>query len=186
MSAFDPKRTLGQDATNSSMVRQGNRRSTRPRQWSVVSIAIVLASCDLGPSNPDTTMYVRVPFRHADNFTPMLAAILKDQGLSTSIGRTVDPAPFTNHVLEAKSLNVNVWAQNVLLDPEEGKACGYDPPWRPTEQTQYLVSVNRRHPLAERRARQTFVRLWKALAERGYTVARRQMPCLPLPKRAGS
>jgi hypothetical protein len=162
------------------------RRGTRPKHWSVVAIAIVLASCDLGPSNPDTTMYVRVPLRHADSFTAMLASILKDEGLSTSIGRTVDPAQATNHVLEAKNLNVNVWAQNAVLDPEPGKACGYDPTFSPVEQTQYVVKVNRRHPLAERRARQTFVRLWKALSERGYRVARSQMPCLPLPKRGGT
>jgi len=162
------------------MARQGNWRSTQPKHWSLVAIAVVLGSCDLGPSNPDTTMYVRVPLRHADSFTAMLASILKNEGLSTSIGRTVDPAPVTNHVLEAKSLNVSVWAQNAVLDPEAGKACGYDPPFSPVERTQYVVSVNRRHPLAERRARQTFVRLWKVLAERGYPVARRQMPCLPL------
>jgi hypothetical protein len=167
------------------MVRQGNRRSTRLRQWFVVAFAIVLASCELGPSNPDTTMYVRVPLRHADSFTVMLASILKDEGLRTSIGRTVDPAPATNHVLDAKSFNVSVWAQNAVLDPEPGKACGYDRPFSPVEQTQYVVSVNRRHPLAGGRARQVFVRLWKALAKRGYTVARRQMPCLPLPKRGG-
>jgi hypothetical protein len=186
MSAFEPLRTLGWTATNSSMVRHGNRRSTRLKHLSVVAIATVLASCDLGPSNPDTTMYVRVPLAHADHFTAMLASILKDEGLSTSIGRTADTAPATIHVLEAKSLNLSVWAQNAVLDPEAGKACGYDPPFSPVEQTQYVVSVNRRHPLAERRARQTFVRLWKVLAERGYPVARRQMPCLPLPKRTGT
>src|SRR4030095_13274417 len=108
------------------MVRQG---STRFRHWSVMAIAKVLASCDLGPDNPDTTMYVRVPLRHADGFTAMLASMLKDEGLSTSIGRTVDPAPATTHVLDAKSLNVRVWAQNAVLDPEPGKACGYDPPF---------------------------------------------------------
>ena len=151
-----------------------------------MAVALVLASCDVGPDNPDTTMYVRVPLRHADGFTAMLASMLNDEGLSTSIGRTVDPAPATNHVLDAKSLNVRVWAQNAVLDPEPGKACGYDPPFSPVEQTQYVVSVNRRHPLAEQRARQMFVNLWKALTERGYTVARRQMPCLPLPKPGGT
>jgi hypothetical protein len=116
----------------------------------------------------------------------MLASILKDDGLNTSIGRTVDPLPATSHVLDAKSLNVRVWAQNAVLDPEPGKACGYDPPFSAVEQTQYVVAVNRRHPLAERQARQMFVKLWRTFDERGYTVAHRQMPCLPLPKRSRS
>ena len=149
-------------------------------------MAMVLASCDLGPDNPETTMYVRVPLRHADGFTAMLASMLKDEGLNTSIGRTVDPSPATNHVLDAKNRYVRVWAQNAVLDPEPGKACGYDPPFSPVEQTQYVVVVNRRHPLGERQARQMFVRLWRALNERGYTVGYRQTPCLPLPKRSGT
>lgn len=131
------------------MARQG---LARPRRWSVIAMAMVLASCGLGPDNPNTTMYVRVPLHHSDEFTAMLASMLKDEGLNTSIGRTVDPAPATAHVLEAKSLNVRVWAQNAVLDPEPGRACGYDPPFSTVEQTQYVVAVNRRHPLAERRA----------------------------------
>jgi len=151
-----------------------------------MAMAMALASCDMGPNNPDTTMYVRVPLRHAEGFTVMLASMLKDEGLSTSIGRTVDAPPAINHVLDARSLSVRVWAQNAMLDPEPGKACGYDPPFSPVEQTQYVIAVNRRHPLAEQQAQQTFVNLWKALAHRGYTVARRQMPCLRLPKRNGT
>ena len=116
----------------------------------------------------------------------VLASMLKEEGLSTSVGRTVDPVPATNHVLDAKSLNVRVWAQNAVFDPEPGRACGYDPPFSAVEQTQYVVAVNRRHPLAERQAKRMFASLWNALAKRGYTVARRQMPCLPLPNRSRS
>lgn len=128
-------------------------------------------------------MYVQVPFRQAGGFTALLASMLDNEGLRASIGRTVDPSPATNHVLDAKSLSVRVWAQNAVLDPEPGKACGYEPHSSPVEQIQYVIAVNRRHPLAERQAQQTFVKLWNELRQRGYAVARRQMPCLPLPKR---
>jgi len=165
---------------------QPSNMQTRPKLWWVMAMAMALASCDYGPDNPNTTMYVRVPLRHADGFTPMLASMLKEEGLSTSVGRTVDPVPATNHVLDAKSLNVRVWAQNAVFDPEPGRACGYDPPFSAVEQTQYVVAVNRRHPLAERQAKRMFASLWNALAKRGYTVARRQMPCLPLPNRSRS
>lgn len=109
--------------------------------------------------------------------------MLEDEGLRLSIGRTIAPFPATNHVLEAKNLSVSVYAQNAVLDPDESKACGYDSPLSPVDQTQYVVSVNRRHPFADRQAREVYVRLWKKLADHGYTVADTQMPCLPLPKR---
>jgi len=128
-------------------------------------------------------MYVQVPLRQADGFTATLASILNSEGLSASVGRTGDPSPATNHVLDAKSLGVRVWAQNAVLDPEHGNACGYKPPFSSVEQTQYVIAVNRRHPLAGRQAQQTFVKLWNELRQRGYTVARRQMPCLPLQTR---
>jgi len=144
-------------------------------------LGFVLTSCDLGPSNPETEMYVRVAPKDAEKFTLLLASILKKEGLSASVGRTAEPLPATNHVLDAKNLNVRVWAQNAVLDAEEGKACGY-PFLSPVEQTQYLVSVQRRSPLSERRAREMFAQLRTKLVERGYTIAARQMPCQPLAK----
>jgi len=152
--------------------------------WPILTIALLLTACDTGPFNPDTEMYVRVQLQDAEKFTVSLAALLEEEGLNASVGRTTEPFPSTNHVLEGTNWSVRVWAQNAVLDPEPGKACGYDPPFSAVEQTQYVIAVNRRHPLAERQAKQTFVRLWNALAQRGYTVAHRQMPCLPLPKRS--
>jgi hypothetical protein len=179
MSAFDPLQTLESDATNVAMMRDGEG-SIGFKRWSLALFGLVLASCDLGPSNPDTVMYVRVPPQEAQRFTAMLATILQSEGLSASVGRTVDPYPATNHILEGTSLRVRVWAQNAVLDPEEGKACGHST--SPVEQTQYVVSVQRRNPLSEGRARQIFSSLKAKFAERGYTVEAHQMPCQPLPR----
>ena len=153
----------------------------RPSQWLAIAFGVVLTSCDMGPSNSDTEMYVRVPPQDAQKFMATLASILGDEGVSASVGRTAESPPATNHILEAKSLNVRVWAQNVVLDPEEGKACGY-PFLNPVEQTQYVVSVQRRSPLSEDRARQMFAKLRTKLVERGYTITARQMSCQPLSK----
>jgi hypothetical protein len=153
----------------------------RPDRWWVLVLGMVLTSCDLGPSDRDTEMYVRVPPEEAEKFTSTLASVLKNEGLSASLGRTTERFPRTNHVLHATSLNVRVWAQNAVLDPEESKACGY-PAFSPVEQTQYVVSVQRRTPLSGGRARRIFDQVRATLAQRGYAIAPRQMPCQPLTK----
>jgi hypothetical protein len=165
-------------ATNCRMLR-GKKR------WLLAACAMLLTACDLGPSNPDTEMYVRVPTREASTFTSILASVLKEKGLSASTGRTTEPAPATTYVLEAKSWAVRVWAQNAVLDPQAGLACGY-PSEVSGERSQYLVSVQRRWPLAAQRARETFAELRKSFEQRGYTVAQRQMPCEPLSKTVGT
>ena len=160
------------------------RSSGRPRlaqRLLLLSSGLLLTACDLGPFNPDTVMYVRVPPQDAEKFTGSLASLLKEEGISASMGQTVEPYPSTNHVLEGTNWSVRVWAQNAVLDPEEGKACGY-PPLGPVEQTQYLVSVQRRSPISESRAREIFARLKTKLLERGYTITALQTPCEPLSK----
>ena len=140
------------------------------------AVALFLTGCDLGPSNPRTEMYVRVPSPTAPKFTTTLATILEEQGLSVSTGRTTEPEPRTTFVLEAKSWSVRVWAQNAVLDPAASAACGY-PPQVSGERTQYIVSVQRRSPLWAKRAQDFFTDLRKKLVRRGYIVAERQMPC---------
>jgi hypothetical protein len=155
--------------------------SARPQWWLLLATGLLLAACDLGPNNPETEMYVGVRPPEAERFTATLASILKDEGISASVGRTVDPLPATNHLLEGRSWQVRVWAQNAVLDPEEGVGCGY-PPLSPVDQTQYVVSVQRRNPLSERRAGELFARLRAKLVGRGYKVTAQQMPCERLGK----
>ena len=162
------------------MIRHGTR-SMRSQRWLLLLSGLLLSACDLGPLNPDTVMYVRVPPQDSEKFTASLASLLKEEGISASVARTIEPFPSTNHVLEGTNWSVRVWAQNAVLDPEEGKACGY-PPLGPVEQTQYLVSVQRRSPMSKSRAREMFARLKTKLLERGYKITPRQTPCEPLSK----
>ena len=145
----------------------------------IVGVASLLAACDLGPPDPATEMYVRVPSSSAPEFTSTLATMLKDTGLRASIGQSTAPAPGTTYVLDAKNLSVRIRAQNVVLSPAEAMACGY-PAEVSREQTQYLVSVQRRSPLATDRARLLFTELKNKLGQRGYIIAGRQMPCARL------
>lgn len=163
------------------MTRSGGR-SMLAQRLLPLSFGLLLTACDLGPFNLDTVMYVRVPPQDAERFTSLLASLLKEEGISASLGRTVEPFPSTNHLLEGTSWSVRVWSQNAVLDPKEGEACGY-PPHGPVEQTQYLVSVQRRSPMSEGRAREVFARLKTKLLERGYEITARQTPCEPLSKR---
>jgi len=149
------------------------------QRWLVLAFGLLLTACDLGPFDPDKVMYVRVPPQDAEMFAASLALLLKEEGINASVGRTVEPYPSTNHVLDGTSWSVRVWAQNAVLDREEGIACGY-PPLGPVEQTQYLVSVQRRSPISESRAQEIFVRLKTKLSERGYRITARQTPCEPL------
>ena len=151
------------------------------QQWLLLVLGLLATACDLGPFNPDTVMFVRVPQQDAEEFTASLASLLKEEGINASVGRTIDPFPSTNHLLEGRSWSVRVWAQNAVLDPEEGKACGY-PHAGPVEQTQYLISVQRRNPMSDSRARQMFAKLKTKLLERGYKVTARQTPCESLSK----
>ena len=139
----------------------------------------VLVSCGLGPSDPATEMYVQVPQASADDFTGALAEILKKQGFGASIGRTTDPSPSTNHVLEARSLYVRVWSQNAVLDPGDDKTCGY-PGWSPVDRMQYLVSVQPMFSVFKNRARSTFVTLKSELMKRGYRITNQQLRCQSL------
>ena len=155
------------------------------QRWLVLTLVLLLTACDLGPFDQDTEMYVRVPPQDAEKFTASLASLLREEGINASVGRTIEPYPSTNHVLDGTSWSVRVWAQNAVLDPEEGKACGY-PPFGPVEQTQYLVSVQRRSPISESRAQEMFARLKTKLSERGYRITARQTPCEPLRKASPS
>jgi len=145
----------------------------------VIALSALLAACDLGPRDPGTVMYVRVPSPKAPAFTTILASMLKDEGLNASIGRTTEPEPRTGYVLDAKNLNVRVRAENAVLGPTESRACGY-PSEVSWEQTQYVVSIQRRSPFAATRTRELFTELRSKLVQRGFTVAARQMPCKQL------
>lgn len=146
--------------------------------WAIAGFAAFLTSCDLGNVDPDTEMYVRVPASDMGGFLSALAAILRQDGLSASTGDS--PVTGTTlHVLDAKNLSLRVWAQNAVLSSEENAACGYSAVTS-VERTQYLVSVQRRSPLGQQKARELFTALRREFVRRGYVVASGQMPCEPL------
>ena len=101
------------------------------------------------------------------HFTKVLAAMLRQEGLDPALGVAEDTQGGTNFVLEADKLLVNVWAQNMPVDPpREVEIANYSAGVL-VDPSQYIVSVQfwapylqSPKPLYERlRARLTHARI---------------------------
>jgi len=120
---------------------------------------LVLASAT-GSRQPRHHMSVRVPCS-CGWLNAMLALDAQDEGLRTSIGRTVEPQPRPPTTFSMRRASRESVGTERRLTSRQGR--WIRPSFQSSEADAYVVSVNRRHPLAEQRARQMFVRLWKAL-----------------------
>lgn len=148
---------------------------TKGKAITSLVLSLVVISCDQG--KPSMDMYVLVEPRHSERFMKVLAEVTRSQGLSPWSGHATDDRGRILHVLEAKRRFVRVWAQNMPMNALEDPRCSplgdaeIDP-------GQFMISVESTFPfLGSARARSTFPKLRKALANRGYKVLGEPLAC---------
>jgi hypothetical protein len=124
-------------------------------------------------------MYVHVDSTESAHFTEKLASILGGLGFKSSIGRSVEGHGQTLYVLEANSIRLRIWAQNMPLDPREARRCGYENDVA-IDPHQYIVSVQPWLPLFARSARKTHADLRMSLVKKGYVITDKPVACKPI------
>jgi hypothetical protein len=131
----------------------------------------------------------------ATRLTQDLAVIAKRHGLNPSLSHATDDKGRTLHVVEASSLPLHLWGQNLPLSGAENPAlCGHFTEGHP-DPGQYIVTVDHglvliglNHALAviaPGRPRALMSEIGNELSADGYVVRLAPAECSPLSRRDG-
>ena len=94
-------------------------------------------------------MYVCTDRAISPRFTQVLAAMLRQEGLSPAVGRVDDSQGGTNFVLDADKLLVRVWAQNMPVDPPREVGIANYSGGVLVNPNEYILSVQSRVPFLQ-------------------------------------
>jgi hypothetical protein len=88
------------------------------RMISAVLLALALGGASCARSTDRATFYVLSPRTAAlSSFPATLATLERQSGLRAEVGHATDDQGRTFFAVEAKSIRLRVWAQNMPLDP---------------------------------------------------------------------
>ena len=163
------------------------------RKWLGLFALSVLLLEGCGNSKDAITVYILCPPNKADRFTKDLGTVVEQHGLKPNLGQSTDDNGHTLYVIEADSILLHLWGQNMPLSGrEDPDQCGPNAEARP-DPGQYIVTIDHglvkvglNHLLAlitNDGPRELASEVTRGLQASGYDVRTKPVLCSPLLKR---